>query len=151
MRYLVPVLGWLILTGADPAGLAFGAAVAVVAILAGRVLGARHRTVSPLALVPLLPRFLWRSLLGGIDVAWRALHPRMPLRPGWVAVPTRLPAGALRVTIGGEFSLMPGTLVAGSRGDELVVHLLDTSSPVEGDVSAEEGRLLKAARTTEGR
>jgi multicomponent Na+:H+ antiporter subunit E len=150
MRFIVPVLGWLILTGADPAGLAFGAVVAGLAILASHRLGSRFRTISPLALLPLLPRFLWRSLLGGIDVAWRALDPTLPLRPGWARVKTRLPAGTLRVTIGGEFSLMPGTLVAGSRRDELIVHLLDTSSPVEADMAAEEARLLRASRSRTG-
>lgn len=151
MRLVVPVVGWLVLTGADPDGLALGALVVAVSFLAGSMLGARGSGVSPLAILQRLPFFLWRSLLGGIDVAWRALHPRMPLQPGWITVGTRLPRGALRAVVGGEFSLMPGTLVAGSRGDELLVHLLDTRSPVAEEVKEEEGRLLKAADRKAGR
>jgi len=145
MRFLLPVAGWLVLTGADAGGLAYGALVAAAAFLLARRLAAGHSTLSPLAVLPLFPRFLWRALLGGIDVAARALHPRMPLRPGWISVPTRLPRGVLRATIGGEFSLMPGALVAGSRGDSFLVHLLDLGTPVGAELEDEESRILKAA------
>lgn len=145
MRFLLPVAGWLVLTGADEGGLAFGAVVVAASAWVSHRLAAGRSAVAPLRVLALLPRFLWRALLGGVDVASRALHPRMPLRPGWVEVPARVPPGALRATIGGEFSLMPGTLVAGSRGERYLVHLLDTSGSVVGDLAAEEGRLLRAS------
>lgn len=143
MRFLLPVVGWLVLTGADAGGLAYGALVAAAGFLLARCLAAGHATLSPLAVLPLFPRFLRRALLGGIDVAARAFHPKLPLRPGWVSVKTRLPPGALRATIGGEFSLMPGALVAGSRHDRFLVHLLDTASPIGAELEDEERRLLK--------
>lgn len=90
----------------------------------------------------LLPGFLWRSLLGGVDVAWRAFHPRMPLNPGWAAVPSDLPDGG-KVALGAEFSLMPGTLVAGTRDGRLLVHMLDADQHLEGAVRLEEGRIAR--------
>jgi hypothetical protein len=48
-------------------------------------------------MIRLAPGFLRSSLLGGIDVARRALHPRMPLDAGWIAYRTKLPRGLPRV------------------------------------------------------
>ncbi|MDZ7709501.1 MAG: Na+/H+ antiporter subunit E [Roseovarius sp.] len=84
-----------------------------------------------------LPSFVAGSVLGGFDVARRALAPHMPLDPGWVEVPARLPDGG-RVLMGAELSLMPGTLAAGMRGDRLLVHLLDTGAGFERAIPREE-------------
>lgn len=147
IRCIAPALAWLAIAGADPAGFLVGAlAVAGAAALGLRLDPGRTRAPRPGMLAALAPRFLWRSLLGGIDVAGRALSPRMPLKPGWSVLPTRLPAGAPRVALAGAFSLMPGTLVAGSRGDRLLVHCLDTDAPVAAEVRAEEVRLMAALR-----
>jgi multicomponent Na+:H+ antiporter subunit E len=78
--------------------------------------------------------FLWGSLRGGIDVARRALHPRMPLRPGLVRLVLKLPEGGARVFLALVVSLLPGTLSVRLEGDELVVHGLDVGMGVEGEV-----------------
>lgn len=136
---------WLILTGADPGGIAIG----IVAVAAATGLSlALMPPRAGLALWPLavmLPGFLWRSLLGGVDVARRVFNPRMPLAPGWKIMRTRLPDGG-KAALGGEFSLMPGTLVAGSKGDRLLIHMLDTGQDIAGDIAREEACFARALR-----
>jgi multicomponent Na+:H+ antiporter subunit E len=151
-RFVIFFAVWLILTGASVSGLLVGlltaAASAWVSLALMPVRG--DRAVSLVGLMGLAPRFLWRSLVGGVDVAWRAVHPRMPLREGWLAYRTRLPPGAARVTLGGEMSLLPGTLVAGSRGDTLYVHCLDTSQDVAAHMAGEEARIAALVEQEEG-
>ena len=36
------------------------------------------------AVLSLIPHFLWKSVVAGVDVARRALDPRLPLRTGFV-------------------------------------------------------------------
>lgn len=127
-RALLLGLVWFALTGPDPGALLPG----LLAVAAGCWVSLR-----------LLPGFFWRSLIGAADVALRALHPRMPPQPGWVELPTTLPGGG-RVAPGGSFSLMPGTLVAGTRQDCLLVHCLDTTRPEEAAVRADERALAEA-------
>jgi multicomponent Na+:H+ antiporter subunit E len=138
---------WLVLTGASVTGLLVGAvAAAASAWLSLALMPVRgDRAVSIIRLMALAPRFLLRSMIGGMDVAWRALHPKMPLRAGWLAYRTRLQSGGERVTLGSEISLLPGTLVAGSRGDTLYVHCLDTSWNVAGQMQQEEARIAAVA------
>jgi multicomponent Na+:H+ antiporter subunit E len=134
---------WIVLTNGDGSALPFGAvAVAGATWLSFALLPARGGAVRLLPLFAMLPGFLWRSLLGGLDVAWRAFHPRLPIRPGWVVVQTRLEEGGARAALGGEFSLMPGTLVAGSSRDMLLIHCLDDRAPIEDAVRDEERKLL---------
>lgn len=127
---------WAVLTGAAPDAVPAGLLVVPAAVwLSLRLLPARH----PLRLWRLalhLPRFLYGSVLGGIDVARRAFSPRMPLRPGWRAVPVDLPPGG-RAALGAELSLMPGTLAAGVHDDRLLVHLLDTEAGFDAAILAE--------------
>src|SRR5690606_30734280 len=91
-------------------------------------------------LAALFPRFAWQSLIGGIDVARRAFHPRLPIRPGRLRIAVELPEGG-RVALGGELSLMPGTLAAGCDGDHLLVHVLDLDQDIESAVREEERRV----------
>ncbi len=137
---LAPILPAL---GADAreALLLGGPAVAAATWLSLRLLPPQ-RPLRVLRFLTLLPGFLWRSLLGGVDVAWRAFHPRMPLNPGWASVPSQLPDGG-KVALGAEFSLMPGTLVAGTREGKLLVHMLDADQHLEGAVRLEEARIAR--------
>jgi multicomponent Na+:H+ antiporter subunit E len=138
-RFLLLAVIWLALTGGDRDGLVVGGIVSALSVwLSLRLLPPAPRGVSLAGLVRLLPTFIWRSVLGGVDVARRALHPHMRLKPGWVILPTMLPEGGARVALGGEFSLLPGTLVAGSRGDELLIHCLDTDQEIGNAVRREE-------------
>ena len=91
------------------------------------------------ALVRLAGRFLWQSLVGGVDVARRAFHPRLPLDPGYLAYPVRIPDGPRRDAFGALTSLMPGTLPVGTDADgALVYHCLDLRQPVSAGLARDE-------------
>lgn len=75
---------WLILFGADPAGLPVGIAAAIAATWTSlHLLPPGGSRSSPKAVARLALRFLYQSVVAGIDVALRALDPRLPLRPGF--------------------------------------------------------------------
>jgi len=95
-------------------------------------------------LFALLPHFLWESVLAGIDVARRSLHPRMPLSPGFVTCPLSFPPGFARNTFATITSLLPGSVSAGESEGELVYHCLDDASPVVEQLWQEERLLARA-------
>ncbi|WP_028112211.1 Na+/H+ antiporter subunit E [Ferrimonas kyonanensis] len=74
--------------------------------------------------------FLWHSLLGAIDVAWRAFHPGLPIFPGVVEFSIRLPKGLPRVCLVNTISLLPGTLGMELRANRLQIHVLDLRKAV---------------------
>jgi multicomponent Na+:H+ antiporter subunit E len=92
--------------------------------------------LGPLAKLSL--RFLSSSIVAGVDVARRALLPRLDLHPGFVAVPLALPPGEARNAFLAYSSLQPGTLPTSAEGDELHVHCLDTGQPVAATMMADE-------------
>ena len=69
--------------------------------------------------------FLTRSLIGGIDVARRAFHPALPIKPDIVEYPVRLPPGFARIVMVNTVNLLPGTLVANLNNKTMKVHILD--------------------------
>lgn len=148
-RALLFAAGWLVLTGAAPAAFATGLVVSVAATwLSLRLLPARNPFVL-WRLARHVPRFVFGSVKGGVDVALRAFSPAMRLNPGWIEVPSDLPDGA-RAALGGELSLMPGTLAAGSEGGKLIVHLLDTDAGYDNAIpreAADIAALIGQART----
>jgi len=95
-------------------------------------------------LLALLPHFAWESVLAGVDVARRALHPGMPLRPGFVSCPLGFPPGFARNTFATITSLLPGSVAAGEVEGEIVYHCLDTTSPVVEQIWKEERLLARA-------
>ena len=84
------------------------------------------------------PSFLLRSLLGGADVAWRALHPRMPISPQLIEYPLQLPTGLPQVFMANTVSLLPGTLSAALDRSVLKVHVLDSRKDVLSELEAVE-------------
>lgn len=65
--------------------------------------------------------FVRASLAGGVDVAWRAMHPRLPIEPTWLEYPLSLPPGQPRTLMISVVSLLPGTLSADLKDDQLLV------------------------------
>lgn len=139
-RFAVFLALWLIIAGPE-AWIVGLLAAGVAAHVSLRLLPARMSAVRLLRAASLAPGFFWASFLGGLDVIRRAFHPRMPLNPGWTSWRSRLPSSGARAALGSDLSLMPGTLVAGGRGDRLYIHCLDIDQAVESQVAREERRV----------
>jgi multicomponent Na+:H+ antiporter subunit E len=100
------------------------------------------------ALLTLTGWFVARSLLGGVDVARRALSPSLPLEPGMVRHELGIPPGQARTVVVWLISLMPGTLSAELDGDALQVHALDVTADVNGQVAELEDRVGRVSGWT---
>lgn len=128
---------WLAVTGAEPGGLVFGLAAAALATLVSlRTLPPAGGAIRPGRFAALWPGFILRSIRAGADVAWRALHPKLPVHPGWIELDTSLAEGPARTLLGAEISLLPGTLSAGTRNGRLRVHALDDRVDIEAALRA---------------
>ncbi len=146
MRALLYFALWIVIDqSAKPANLAFGVLATAAATWASlRLMPPSLGSVRIGALVLLLPRFLWQSLVAGIDVARRAFSPRMPLQPGFVQYPTGLPRGAARNAFAAISSLLPGSVPVGETDTHIEYHALDLSQPVVEQLAAEEQAYAKA-------
>jgi multicomponent Na+:H+ antiporter subunit E len=137
---------WLILAGGGIVNLVVGAVTAAAGAWASLVLlPPAARWPRPIALVRLAARFLRQSVLAGVDVAWRALSPALPLRPGFRRCALGLAPGSARSAFCAYSSLLPGTLVAGSEPGALRMHCLDIDQDVPAQLRGEEAAFLAAA------
>jgi len=138
---LFALLWWMLTEGAADSWLV-GAPVVVLAALASGVLLPGTSWSLP-GLLRFIPFFLWHSLRGGVDVAGRALHPRLPISPDLLKHQWRLPTGLPRVFMANTVSLLPGTLSA-ELGDEfLLVHVIDQTSAFETELTVIEARVAR--------
>ena len=136
---------WLVLAGADLADVpAAAAAIAAATWTSLRLLEPSTARRSVRAIGQLVLLFLYHSVVAGADVARRALDPRLPLRPGFVAYPTRLTSGIRRNVFTTLTSLLPGTVPTGEENGQLVYHCLDVEQPVASELAAEEAALVRA-------
>ncbi len=141
-RTLVFALLWWILTQGAINSWLVGAPVVLLAVLAsGWLLPAI--SWSPSGVVRFIPFFLWRSLYAGVDVARRALHPKLPISPGLFDYRWRLPPGLPRVFMANTVSLLPGTLSAELGKEHLRVHVLDQSGDFISELSLVEERVAR--------
>jgi multicomponent Na+:H+ antiporter subunit E len=146
VRTLAFLLLWVLLMG-GPEQLAFGAATAVLAAWCSvRLRADAQLGLRPLGLLAMAPRFLWQSLVAGVDVARRAFDPRLPLNPGLVVYRPKLPPGSARSLFTAYTSLLPGTVPCGDGDGGVVYHCLDISQPIVEQLAAEEARLSRAIR-----
>lgn len=123
---------WTLITEGRTDSWTVGGPVVFAAAIAAVLLARRQRCRwNAIGLLRFVPHFVLTSFHGGIDVAWRSLHPRLPIHPKLVEYQCRLPDGAARTFFMGVVNLLPGTVSADIRADLLLVHVIDDRQPIQ--------------------
>jgi multicomponent Na+:H+ antiporter subunit E len=137
---------WLMIAGYDPADLPVGLIAAAAATWTSlRLLPAAKVQLRLLSLATFALHFMHQSASSGVEVAWRAFSPRLPLDPGFVVYPCRLRSAGSRGAFCALSSLLPGTLPTGSdENGALLVHCLDVGQPVAANLAVEEALFSRA-------
>jgi len=95
--------------------------------------------------------FLWNSIKAGVEVAYWAFHPRLPLRIGFVCCTCGIPAGSRRDLFLATCSLMPGSLPVGDTAEgEILLHCLNTDSSVCRQMQVHEASLMRIWKRRKG-
>ena len=125
---------WVLLTWSlDPRELAAGAIASIgLAAVMGH-LYPRHidRLMSPkswLWFFLYVPYFLYYCVWANLDVAFRVLHPDVPIRPGIVKVTTTLSGDLAKTLLANSITLTPGTLTVDIIGQDLFVHWINVTT-----------------------
>ena len=71
---------------------------------------------------------IWECIKANFDVAYRVLHPAMPIKPGIVKVTLTLKSGFARTMLANSITMTPGTIAVDIVGDDLYVHWIYVSS-----------------------
>jgi len=82
--------------------------------------------------------FAWECLRANLDVAYRVLHPDLPIRPGIVKIKTNLKTDIARATLANSITMTPGTITVDIVGDDLFIHWINVS----GNGPEEYGELI---------
>ena len=127
--FTVLILIWIALNGFN------GLQTGVPAALAGAAIGTIFARGQPYPWHPLrwlvfAGFFLFESIKGGSDVAWRAMHPALKIAPEFKRYDIRVPVGLPTTLLTSIVSLLPGTLSVRLFESEhsLTVHALTPSA-----------------------
>ena len=66
--------------------------------------------------------FIWECIKANFDVAYRVLHPAMPIRPGIVKVRTTLQSDMAKMLLANSITMTPGTISVDIIDDCLYIH-----------------------------
>ena len=138
MRYLalfiLTLLFWLLLTfDLSVSNLVAGA---VAALITSLVFGKYFYTklfkfLQPVRyfwLIIYVVILIWECIKANIDVAYRVLHPAMPIRPGIVKVKLNLESDFARAMLANSITMTPGTISVDIIDDYIYVHWIYVSS-----------------------
>lgn len=75
-----------------------------------------------------IPIFFWEMIKANFDVAYRVVHPRMPIRPGIVQIKTNLKSDIAKLILGNSITLTPGTLTIEIIEDNLLIHWINVKT-----------------------
>jgi len=142
LRLSMFLLIWWALSNGIPSSWWFGAPAILLALIISIAL------VPPINLVwyecfRFIPFFLKNSLVGGVDVAWRAFHQRLPIAPDLIDYPLRLPRGLSQVFMANTVNLLPGALSAALENNTLKVHVLDSQKDFLGELEEVEQHVAR--------
>jgi multicomponent Na+:H+ antiporter subunit E len=104
-----------------------------VAILFHEILPKEHHIfISPVRIFWFLvyvPVFFYYVMKANLDVVYRALHPKMPIKPGIVKIKTNLKTDSGITALANSITLTPGTLTVDLTKDGyLYVHWINVKS-----------------------
>lgn len=125
---------WLLLTfNLSPVNLITGAVVASIStiIFARYFFPNVYKLLQPQRyfwFLVYLVTFIWQCIKANFDVAYRVLHPAMPIKPGIVKVKTELESDFARMMLANSITMTPGTITVDIVGDYFYVHWIYVSS-----------------------
>jgi multicomponent Na+:H+ antiporter subunit E len=71
---------------------------------------------------------LWEIIKANFDVAYRVIHPKMPIKPGIVVIKTRLKSDIAKMILANSITLTPGTFTLDIIGDKLLIHWINVKT-----------------------
>ncbi len=72
--------------------------------------------------------FTWECIKANFDVAYRVLHPAMPIKPGIVKVKLNLKTNIAKTILANSITMTPGTISVDIIDDIIYVHWIYVSS-----------------------
>ena len=72
--------------------------------------------------------FIWECLKANFDVAYRVLHPAIPIKPGIVKVKLNLESDIGRTFLAMSITMTPGTIAVDIIEDHIYIHWIFISS-----------------------
>lgn len=132
--FILTFLFWLLLTfDLSLANILVGAAAALLTSLlfAKYFFSKVVKFIQPVRyfwLLVYLVIFTWECIKANFDVAYRVIHPSMPIKPGIVKVKLELKSDFARTMLANSITMTPGTISVDIVGDELFVHWIFVSS-----------------------
>ncbi len=132
--FVILLIIWLLLTSS------FHWQELLVGILVSMVLALLlHKRYSELGLPPLgLKRIVWsivyvavlfkEIIVANIDVAYRVIHPKMPIKPGIVVIKTGLRQDIAKLILANSITLTPGTFTLDILEDRILIHWINVRS-----------------------
>jgi len=125
---------WLMLTSSFHwQELVVGALISLVLAL---VLNERYRE---LGLPPIgVKRIVWalayivvllkEIVIANFDVAYRVIHPKMPIKPGIVIIRTSLKRDIAKLILANSITLTPGTFTLDIKDDRILIHWINVQA-----------------------
>jgi multicomponent Na+:H+ antiporter subunit E len=142
VRVALASVAWWILTEGSfygpllGTGVILAAAATSLSTIPPRAIGLRW-----VGLLRFVPFFVRASLVGGWDVARRALRPSLPIAPARLRIHLRLRGEPARAFLAGILCLLPGTLTVRLQDRVLLLHAIDENLPVREAVAEAEARV----------
>jgi len=135
--FVVLFLLWVLLvwrTARQDLVAGFAVALLIAVIFGSVYLSEPRRIFAPkrwLLFLCYVPYFLYYCVRANLDVAYRVIHPDLPIRPGIVKVTTRLKTDLAKTFLANSITLTPGTLAVDIRGQYLYIHWINVSGGPE--------------------
>ncbi len=85
--------------------------------------------------------FLVQTFLAGLEVAFRAFHPRLPLETGLISYTPGLSRQSAKIFLVWIISLLPGTASISFEENRVLIHVLDTEQVHQEKLLAIEKRV----------
>ncbi|MDA3954690.1 MAG: Na+/H+ antiporter subunit E [Bacteroidales bacterium] len=138
--FIIALLFWLLLTfNLSISNIVVG----IVAAVATCILFGKHFAVTSFSkllqpqryfwFVVYLIIFIWECLKANFEVAYRVLHPAMPIKPGIVKIKIDLKTDIAKTTLANSITMTPGTITVDIIDEYIYVHwiYISTDNPEE--------------------
>jgi multicomponent Na+:H+ antiporter subunit E len=141
LAFIAALLAWLALTwDLSLWNMALGAAASLaVLFLYGGFSELRARqALNPLRyfwFLYYLPVFLYEMVKANLDVAYRVIHPALPINPGLVKIKTELKSDLAKAVLGNSLTLTPGITTVDIQGENLYLHCIDINRAAQKTAS----------------